>query len=112
MDEAVARIRALTGITEAQVSTQDLVVLLELNDGSVYCAAADAADQVAAGLMSSGAVTSVEDITIDHRRPVQAWQSLADRLRARCDQEQDNAAGPFVVEFQPRSGIEAVEHHA
>lgn len=113
MDE-IDRIRALTGITQEQVSDADLEALLELHDGQVYCAAADAADRVATGLIGGAGVTSVEDISIDKRRPITMWQGLADRLRKRCliDQAEQWDDGPSVVEFHPwgHRGPEAVEH--
>ena len=112
--DAVSHVRLLTGITPDQVSDLDLSDLVEAHGGLVYCAAADAADRVALSSMGSGAVTSVEDITVDHRRPVQMWQGLADRLRARCEQDQAEAwdDGPAVVEFHPwgSAGREAAEH--
>lgn len=112
--DPVARVRLLTGITPDQISDIDLYDLVEAHDGFVYCAAADAADRVALSSVSGGAVTSVEDITVDHRRPVQMWQGLADRLRARCEQDQAAAwdDGPAVVEFRPwgSGGPEATEH--
>lgn len=115
MENPISRVRAVTGITEAQISNADMVELLELNDGMVYCAAADAADRVGTALIKGAGVTSVEDISVDKRRPVQMWQGLADRLRARCDREQADAwdDGPAVVEFRPHGyggGPEAVEH--
>lgn len=114
MIEQIDRIRALTGITEAQVSDADLVVLLELHDGRIYCAAADAADRVATSLIGGAGVTSVEDISIDKRRPITMWQGLADRLRKKCADDEAEAwdPGPSVVEFHPwRYGRpEAVEH--
>ena len=113
MDE-IDRIRALTGITDAQVSDMDLRALLELHDGRVYCAAADAADRVGNGLIEQLDVTSVEDISIDTRRVVDGWRGLADRLRKRCLLEEIERYddGPSVVEFRPwgHRGPEAVEH--
>lgn len=114
MDE-IDRIRALTGITAAQVSDVDLEALLDLHDGQIYCAAADAADRVGTSLIGGAGVTSVEDIAIDRRRPVTLWQGLADRLRKRCLLEQVEAwdDGPSVVEFRPHGyggGVEAAEH--
>lgn len=107
-------IRSLTGITAEQISDQDLAALLELSDGRVYCAAADAADRMGTTLIGQLDVTSVEDISIDTRRVVDGWRSLADRLRKRClleDAEQWDD-GPTVVEFHPwgHGGPEAVEH--
>ena len=113
MDE-IDRIRALTGITAAQVSDTDLQALLDMHDGRVYCAAADAADRVGNGLIEQLDVTSVEDISIDTRRVMDGWRSLADRLRERCLIEESERwdDGPSVVEFHPwgRRGPEAVEH--
>lgn len=113
MDE-IARIRALTGVTAAQVSDADIEALLELHDGRVYCAAADAADRVGNGLIGDLDVTSVEDISIDTRRVMDGWRGLADRLRKRCllEQIEEWDDGPSVVEFRPwgHRGPEAVEH--
>ena len=113
MDE-IERIRALTGITPEQISDQDLAVLLELHDGRVYCAAADAADRIGNGLIEHLDVTSVEDISIDTRRVMDGWRGLADRRRKRCASDEAEAwdPGPSVVEFHPwgRGGPEAVEH--
>lgn len=113
MDE-IDRIRALTGITEAQITDQDLTVLLDLHDGQVYCAAADAADRVGNGLIGDLDVTTVEDISIDTRRVMDGWRSLADRLRKRCLLEEAERwdDGPSVVEFHPwgYGGPEAVEY--
>lgn len=112
--EDIDRIRALTGITVAQVSDADLEALLDLHDGQVYCAAADAADRVGNGLISDLDVTSVEDISIDTRRVMDGWRGLADRLRKRCLLEESERwdDGPSVVEFHPwgHRGPEAVEH--
>lgn len=114
MWDEIDRIRALTGITAEQITDQDLLALLELHDGQIYCAAADAADRVGTSLIGGAGVTSVEDIAIDRRRPVTLWQGLADRLRKRCLLEQEDAwdDGPAVVEFHPwgHGGPEAVEH--
>lgn len=115
MLDEIDRIRALTGITQEQVSDVDLTALLDLHDGQIYCAAADAADRVGTSLIGGAGVTSVEDIAIDRRRPVTLWQGLADRLRKRCLLEQVEAwdDGPSVVEFRPHGyggGPEAVEH--
>ena len=113
MDE-IDRIRALTGITPEQISDQDLAVLLEANEGRMYCAAADAADRIGNGLIGHLDVTSVEDISIDTRRVMDGWRTLADRLRKRCLADEAEAwdPGPSVVEFHPwgRGGPEAVEH--
>lgn len=110
----VARIRALTGITLDQVSDEDLEELLDVHDGAVYCAAADAADLMGTYLIGGAGVTSVEDISVDARRPIGQWQVLADRLRSRCEREQAEAwdDGPSVVEFHPwgHRGPEVVEH--
>src|SRR5699024_8069312 len=102
MDE-IDRIRALTGITAAQVPDTDLRELLEMHDGRVYCAAADAADRVGNSLIGHLDVTSVEDISIDTRRVMDGWRSLADRLRKRCMLDEAEAwdPGPSVVEFHP-----------
>ncbi|MDN5687125.1 MAG: hypothetical protein L0G94_10700 [Brachybacterium sp.] len=114
MEKEIARIRALTGITDAQVPDEDLVELLELHDGQVYCAAADAADRMGNTLITGAGVTAVEDISMDRRRVIEGWRGLADRLRARCTREQDEAwdDGPAVVEFYPwgHGAPEAVEH--
>lgn len=113
MDE-IGRIRSLTGITPEQISEQDLAVILEFNDGSVYCAAADAADRMGTSLISGAGVTAVEDISVDRRRVIDGWRSLADRLRDRCLSDEADAVddGPAVVEFHPwgLGGPEAVEH--
>ena len=113
MDE-IDRIRALTGVTAEQISDADLEVILEFNDGRVYCAAADAADRMGTSLISGAGVTAVEDISVDRRRVIDGWRSLADRLRKRCLLEAVEEAddGPSVVEFHPwgRGGPEAVEH--
>lgn len=112
MDD-IARIRALTGITEAQISDADMQAIIDLYPGQIYCAAAAAADRMATSLIGGSGVTAVEDISVDRRRPVQAWWDLADRLRKLC--EADDAArwddGPAVVEFAPygAAGVEAVE---
>lgn len=107
-------IRSLTGITAEQISDQDLAVILEFNDGRVYCAAADAADRMGTTLIGQLDVTSVEDISIDTRRVIDGWRSLADRLRGRCqaDDAEQWDDGPTVVEFHPwgHGGPEAVEH--
>ena len=113
MDE-LDKIRALTGITAEQISDADLSVILEFNDGRVYCAAADAADRMGTTLISGAGVTAVEDISIDRRRVIDGWRALADRLRKRCLLEAAEEAddGPAVVEFHPwgRGGPEAVEY--
>lgn len=113
--EPIARIRALTGITTAQIPDVELEAILDMNDGAVFCAAADAADRIAASLIAGSGVTSVEDISIDRTRPIERWSALADRLRARCDREADEQwdDGPAVVEFYPRGygAPEAVERH-
>lgn len=113
MDE-LARIRALTGATAEQIPDQDITALLELHDGQVYCAAADAADRVGNGLIGDLDVTKVEDISIDTRRVMDGWRSLADRLRKRCLIEEAERwdDGPSVVEFHPwgHGSPEAVEH--
>lgn len=113
MDE-IDRVRALTGATEAQVTDQDITALLELHDGQVYCAAADVADRIGTGLIEHLDVTSVEDISIDTRRVMDGWRSLADRLRKRCLTDEAEAwdPGPSVVEFRPwgYGAPEAVEH--
>jgi hypothetical protein len=114
MDE-IDRIRALTGITTAQVPDSDLEALLALHEGRVYCAAADAADRIGNGLIDHLDVTAVEDISIDTRRVMDGWRGLADRLRKRCLLEEAEAwdDGPAVVEFRPHGygwGPEAVEH--
>lgn len=113
MDD-LARIRSLTGITADKISDDDLAALLELHDGQVFCAAAEAADRMATGLVKGAGVTAVEDISIDRGRVIDAWTGLADRLRARCEREQAESwdDGPSVVEFRPWGipGPEAVEH--
>jgi len=113
MDE-LDKIRALTGITAEQISDADLSVILEFNDGRVYCAAADAADRMGTSLISGAGVSAVEDISIDRRRVIDGWRGLADRLRKRCLLEEAEEAddGPAVVEFHPwgLGGPEAVEH--
>ena len=110
----IARLRALTGITIEQLDDSVLTELLELHDGRIYCAAADAADRVGNGLISYLDVTAVEDISIDTRRVLDGWRGLADRLRKRCLLEEIEQwdDGPSVVEFHPwgRGGPEAVEH--
>lgn len=115
MDD-LARIRALTGITIDQIDDSTLYELLELVDGQVYCAAAQAADRMATRAIGGVGVTAVEDISIDRRRVIDAWTALADRLRARCERDQAEAwdDGPAVVEFHPfgYGSPEAVEHHA
>ena len=110
MDEQIARVRALTGITPEQISDEDLAVLIT-TAGDVLCAAADAADRMAVSMIGTSGITSVEDITVDRRRPMQAWVDLAARLRARCVEEARDGGGMSVVEFAPYggSGIEAVE---
>ena len=114
MDE-IDRIRALTGATTTQISDAEITALLELHDGQVYCAAADVADRLGTDLIGDLDVTSVEDISIDTRRVVDGWRSLADRLRKRCLLEESERwdDGPSVVEFRPHGysrGPEAVEH--
>ena len=113
MDE-IDRIRALTGITTEQIGDADLSVILEFNDGRVYCAAADAADRMGTSLISGAGVSAVEDISVDRRRVIDGWRALADRLRDRCLLDEAEAAddGPAVVEFHPwgLGGPEAVEH--
>lgn len=108
------QIRALTGVTAEQISDDHLAVILEFNDGRVYCAAADAADRMGTSLISGAGVTAVEDISVDRRRVIDGWRSLADRLRKRCLLDEAEAAddGPAVVEFHPwgLGGPEAVEH--
>lgn len=115
MDD-LARIRALTGITAEQIPDETLTELLELVDGQVYCAAAQAADRMATHAIGTVGVTAVEDITIDRRRVIDSWTALADRLRARCERDQAETwdDGPAVVEFRPcgYGSPEAVEHHA
>lgn len=106
------RIRAVTGITVDQIPDAELEVILDLADGMVLCAAADAADRMATSLIGGAGVTAVEDISMDRRRPIEAWRGLADRLRARCEREQFEDDGPCVVEFRPygySSGVEAGE---
>lgn len=115
MENPISRVRAVTGITEAQISNSDMAELLELNDGMVYCAAADAADRLGNSLIAGAGVSAVEDISIDRRRVIDGWRSLADRLRDRCERDQADAwdDGPAVVEFRPHGyggGPEAVEH--
>ena len=113
MDD-IDRSRALTGSTPEQGSDGDLAALLEFNAGRVYCAAADAADRMGTALISGAGVTAVEDISIDRRRVIDGWRSLADRLWTRGLLDAAAAAddGPVVVEFHPggRGGPEAVEH--
>lgn len=113
MDE-VDQIRALTGVTAEQITDADLLVILEFNDGRVYCAAADAADRMGTALISGAGVTAVEDISVDRRRVIDGWRALADRLRDRCLLDEAEAVddGPAVVEFYPWGlrGPEAVEH--
>lgn len=110
----VKRVRALTGITTSQITDEVLEELLDVQDGAVYCAAADAADRMGTALIGGAGVTSVEDISIDKRRPIGQWQGLADRLRKRCLIEEAEAwdDGPSVVEFHPwgYGRPEAVEH--
>lgn len=114
MIEQIDRIRALTGATVEQVPDQDIIALLELHDGQVYCAAADVADRLGTALIGDLDVTSVEDISIDTRRVVAGFQGLADRLRKRCllEEAQRWDDGPSVVEFHPwgNGSPEAVEH--
>ena len=115
MEELVKRVRALTGATAAQIEDYDIEQLIELHDRQVYCAAADVADRLGTDLIGDLDVTSVEDISIDTRRVVDGWRSLADRLRKRCLLEASEAYddGPAVVEFRPHGygrGAEAVEH--
>lgn len=113
MDET-DRIRALTGITQDQISDTDLEALLELHDGQIYCAAADAADRRGNSLISGAGITAVEDISMDRRRVIDGWRALADRLRTRCERDQADAwdDGPTVVEFHPwgYGRPEGVEH--
>lgn len=108
------RIRAVTGITVDQIPDDELGVFLELADGMVLCAAADAADRMATSLIGGADVTAVEDISVDTRRVIDGWRGLADRLRKRCLLEEIERwdDGPSVVEFRPwgRRGPEAVEH--
>lgn len=108
------KVRALTGITEAQLSDEVLDGLAELHDGQVYCAAAEAADRMGNALIGDMDVTAVEDISIDTRRVVDGWRALADRLRKRCllEEAEQYDDGPAVVEFRPwgYGSPEAVEH--
>lgn len=110
----VDKIRSLTGITVEQLSDDVLEDLLELHEGRIYCAAADAADRMGTVLISGAGVTAVEDISIDRRRVIEGWRALADRLRKRCllEEAEEWDDGPSVVEFHPwgRGGPEAVEH--
>lgn len=113
MDD-IDRVRALTGATPGQISDGEISALLDLNDGRVYCAAADVADRIGNGLITDLDVTAVEDISIDTRRVLDGWRGLADRLRKRCllEAAEESDDGPAVVEFHPwgRGGPEAVEH--
>lgn len=107
------QVRLLTGITSKQIPDPLLLEIMKL-EADPLCAAAAAADRMAAQTIGVSAVTSVEDISLDRRRVVQGWQDLADRLRARChaEAEEDSDDGPAVVEFAPwgPSGVEAVEY--
>ena len=112
----VQRVRSLTGITVDQIPDDDLAELIELYDGQVFCAAAEAADRMGTRSIATAGVTAVEDITMDRRRVVESWTSLADRLRARCERDEAEVwdDGPTVVEFHPwgHRAPEAVERHA
>lgn len=74
--------------------------------------AADAAEWLAVQATTDADVTAVEDISVDARRKIDVFTSLAARLGERadaCDAETAGDAGPFVVPFREWGRAEATE---
>ena len=75
-----AKVRLLTGLTDGEISNTGITALLEMNDGTVKLAAADALETVAGQLATVTA--SSDDISIDGSKRAGVLMARASRLRA------------------------------
>lgn len=83
-DAALTAARTVTGLTAAEMPDDSLTALLELHDGSVKLAAADALEVVAGQLVT--AVTS-DDISLDGSKRAGVLMARAGRLRQQAADE-------------------------
>lgn len=125
MQNPIAQVRDLTGVPEDAVRDTAVQGLFAVYGHTVPLqgcvtgvppavvrrVAADVAARMGASLIGTAGVTAVEDISIDARRPVQAWWDLADRLRAEAENLEALADddGPFVVPYRDAGRAEATE---
>lgn len=92
--DKVKQIRLLTGDKAADdyIFTDDeMESFLELNNGNVYYAAADALDAIAANAAYTLKVLTILDVTTNGQATAEAIRASAAALRAKADADAANA---------------------
>lgn len=98
------QVRLLTGLTDTELTDEQIIDLLELNEDSVKLAAADGLE-IVAGQLQTISVTS-DDISIDGGKRATALLARAQRLRSQADAD----GFAFDVVFDGCSAPELTEH--
>lgn len=106
MADTAAQVRLITGLTTAELGDDDIVTLLELNDGFPRPAAADALETYAGSLIT--AVQS-DDISLDGSKRASVLMARAARLRQQAAADADDGAFAFNVVFDSPGRPELTE---
>lgn len=106
--DKVRLVRLLTGDKKEDdyiFDDQEMEDFLELNEGNVYYAAADALDAIAANAAYTLKVLTILDVTTNGQATADAIRQSAAALRARADQDAASTIVCGAVGFRTPSQI-------